>query len=252
MIVTAGAVLAACAPLLDPEYYLLPRLPRLYLYDDFTWSTRDSEVSDMEDTWVDGATDGQTAQFAVQGGSFIVVGLRTFLLSEIELYGATEISVEYTIFRGLPPVPPNLNNGDPSFDYRIVLAGADSNTTELFGPAVELAFWYDDPLVVGGPDFDQLRLRAETSSTETVAIDSVPYVDPLRRQGTIKIEVEPDTGAVVARFFAGSDTPSLEVNGNVGPIDQPYFLAIQASGDASSSLRARTVNKISVVGMEGE
>lgn len=241
-------LLAGCAPLLDPGYYLLPTLPELYIYDDFNWSTLDAEVTEEEERWVRGATDGfPPGNSEVHGGNFISIGHRSFLLSTGELDGEVRITVEYQIFQGI--VTPTPNNND-LFDYRIWMAGTDSTETNLTGPSVEISLWYDADLDTN-PDSDELRVRAADGSVSELA--TKPHNLPsMHLQGTLEIDVEPEAGTIAVRFYADGETPLLAATGIVGDIPQPFRLALQASGDDVSPLRARTVKRVSVVDLEVE
>jgi hypothetical protein len=238
---------SSCAPLLDPDYYLLPKPPQLYLYDDFTWSTRDDEVNYEEENWIQGTTEGEPVSSAVHGGNFISVGRRNVLLSKIEQFGDVRITVNYQIFPGLGTA----NNGW-LFDYQIVLASGASDKTQLFGPSVELSLWHDFN-VDTFPDNDELRIRADAGDTVSVAESAIPYVSPMMKIGVIEIDVLPEDGLIVARLYSGSETPVMEVASTVPNIPRPYYLALQASGDDGATIRAaRTIGKVYVTELEAD
>ena len=238
-------VASGCAPLLDPEYYLLPRSSQLFLYDDFTWSTLDSETDWQEENWIQGTTEGEAVSSAVHGGNFISVGRRNVLLSSIEQFDETRITVNYQVFPGL-----TTENNGWLFDYQIVLASNESDDTQLIGPSVELSLWHDfDSDMI--PDNDELRIRADAGDATPLAETVIPYISPMMKKGVIEIDVFPADGLIVARLYSGSDTAVMEVASAVPDIPQPYYLALQASGDDGATVRAaRTIGKVYVTALE--
>jgi hypothetical protein len=239
-LVLLALLTTGCAPLLSPEYYMLPSLAELYLYDDFQWSSVDEEITGEEMSWILGTTTG-SAGSVVHGGSFISLTEGNFLLSNRPLWGPVTVAVTYHVLRGA--LEPDQNGY--LFDYQIVLASGESTDTVLFGPAVELAFR-------AGLVTDELRIREDATSANTAALSSKPYSDPLSKNGLLEMDVDPVTGSISARFYSGDGTPVLEASATVNPIAEPFFLAVQASGDDTFLTQARAVTKVSVVKLEVE
>ena len=164
LIAAAGLLTAACN-LADPDYYFLEKPPTLLLFDGF-W--------DNHNQWRPGATDGYDPSFSVprDGGRFLVTGPRTFLISSEDrepLRGNLEILLSWEILSGEVST---IASGD-DFDFRVVLASPESDTSTLIGPAVSFqidpALGTMEVVIADSTDPDAART---TVNTPTAALMS--------------------------------------------------------------------------------
>jgi hypothetical protein len=134
------------------------------------------------------------------------------------------------------------------YDYRVVLADDDSSTSELGGPSVELALFYDSDGDSAG-DSDVLRIRENASLSASFTEHTQPTGLFIER-GSVSIVADPlhDPPAITASVYGLDGVRVLNTTREFpNGWSEPFRIALQASGPAPLGfVQLRTVDVITV------
>lgn len=234
--------IAACSDLPDPGHYFLQRPNSILIHDDFWWSAQDCPECNG---WALGATEGASWDAFVGASFFGSLLAHQFLLSEARFEGPVTVDFEYEVW--LSDGTTFDRNGE-AYDYRVVLASEDSDTSTLVGPSIELSLFFDTDGNSAG-DSDVLRIREDASLTAEATSDTQPTGLFLER-GSVSIVADPlgEPPAIEALVF-GPDGVRVLTTRREFPDgwQEPFRIGLQISGGIpAGSLQIRAVDTITV------